>query len=284
MTPVSITDGNNDNGKDFAVSASHPAEATAERFLAARRSAQGIADYPGPIPATLEDAYIVQDAALARVTEGVAGWKVGRILGDIADRYGCDRLAGPILTSTVSTAGDKSQGLVFTEGFGAVEAEFLFRIGTPPPVGQTHFTVEEAADHVDLVHIGIEIASSPFEGINSQGPAVTVSDFGNNNGLLIGPEVPDWRSGTYAEQLVTTRIDGEVVGSGTAAAFASGAVGSVRFLLENLIARGIAIQPGWWISTGAISGVHPVRPGQRVEADFGPLGTLHCMIAAQEPR
>lgn len=284
MTPVSITDGHNEDGKDFAVSASSPAEATAERFLAARQSAQGLADYPGPIPATLDEAYVIQDAALARVTEPVAGWKVGRILGDLADRYGSDRLAGPIFASTVSTADDQSQGLIFANGFGAVEAEFLFRIGMTPAAGKTHFTLEEAADHVDAVHIGIEIASSPFAGINGHGPAVTISDFGNNNGLLIGPAVPDWRSGTYADQLVTTRIDGEPVGSGTAAAFALGAIGSVRFLLENLVARGIAIKPGWWISTGAVSGVHPVTPGQKVEADFGPLGILHCTIATQEPR
>lgn len=284
MTPVSITDRINEDGKDFAVSASSPAEATAERFLAARQSAQGLADYPGPIPATLDEAYVVQDAALARMTEAIAGWKVGRILGDLADRYGCDRLAGPIFASTVSSADEQSQGLVFAEGFGAVEAEFLFRIGTMPAAGKTHFTLEEAADHIDAVHIGIEIASSPFAGINGHGPAVTVSDFGNNNGLLIGPAVPDWRSGAYADQLVTTRIDGEAVGSGTAAAFALGAIGSVQFLLENLIARGIAIKAGWWISTGAVSGVHPVTPGQKVDADFGPLGVLHCAIAAQEPR
>ncbi|MFC3443262.1 2-keto-4-pentenoate hydratase [Sphingobium rhizovicinum] len=257
---------------------------TATAFLDARRTASGLADYPGTPPATLDQGYAIQDAALARVSDSVAGWKVGRILPPLSDQYGCDRLAGPIFTPFVEIVDDATSGLVFAEGFGAVEAEFLFRIGTPPPVDKLHFTLEEAAAHIDAVHIGIEIASSPFKGINAMGPAVTISDFGNNNGLLIGPAVPHWRDGAYALQPVATRIDGVAVGTGTASAFNDGAIGSVRFLLENLAARGIAAQSGWWISTGAVTGVHPAQPGQSVETDFGPLGTLTCRIATQEPR
>ncbi len=33
--------------------------------------------------------------------------------------------------------------------------------------------------------------------------------------------------------------------------------------------RGIALQPGQWISSGAVTGVHDARPGQTVEARFG---------------
>ncbi|MCI4591843.1 fumarylacetoacetate hydrolase family protein [Sphingobium sp. BYY-5] len=260
------------------------AEAIAERFLSARKAALGLADYPGTAPTTLTEAYAIQAAALARMEDRVAGWKVGRILPPLSDQYGSDRLAGPIFASTVVTIAPDARGFVFADGFGAIEAEFLFRIGKVPPAGQRAFTLEEAADHVDAVHIGVEIASSPFIGINTMGPAVTVSDFGNNNGLLIGPAIPDWRNGAYAEQQVTTRIDGAQIGAGAASAFSHGAIGSVRFLLENLVAREIAIQPGWWISTGAVTGVHAVRPGQEVEMDFGSLGTLHCRIDTQEPR
>lgn len=266
------------------MSASSPADAIAQHFLDARRSATGFADYPGTVPATLDDAYAIQAVALSHMRDPIAGWKVGRILPPVSERFGADRLAGPIFASTVFPADDDSRGLVFADGFGAVEAEFLFRIGTPPAPSQTHFTLEEAASYVDAVHIGIEIASSPFQGINQHGPAVTISDFGNNNGMLIGPAIHDWQSGAYADQRVVTRIDGEEVGVGTASAFANGAIGSVSFLLQNLIARGIAIEAGWWVSTGAVTGVHPCRPGQSVETDFGPYGTLHCTIEAQPPR
>jgi 2-keto-4-pentenoate hydratase len=266
------------------VNASNDAERIAAFFLDARRTTVGFTDYPGPVPTTLEEGYAIQAEALAHSNDPVAGWKVGRILPPLSDQFGCDRLAGPIFAPTVVAADADAVGLTFSQGFGAAEAEFLFRIGTPPPAGKKEFTLEEAASHIDAVHIGIEIASSPFQGINGMGPAVTISDFGNNNGLLVGPAVPDWHDGTYALQSVSTRIDEVEVGTGTASAFPDGAIGSVRFLLENLAKRGIIIQMGWWISTGAVTGVHPVRPGQTVETDFGPLGILSCRIAAQEPR
>jgi 2-keto-4-pentenoate hydratase len=285
MTPVSITH-RATHEKGRSMSANNGAGIIADRFLAARRDATGLTDYPGTPPETLENAYVIQAAALAQVGERIAGWKVGRILPPLDARYGSDRLAGPIFVSTVAhtNADTNTTGLVFAEGFGAVEAEYLFRIGRAPSPGQHQFTLEEAAAHIDAVHIGIEIASSPFQGINKLGPPVTISDFGNNNGLLVGPAITDWQSGAYADQRVVTRIDGVEIGSGTAAAFANGAIGSVSFLLENLIARGITIEPGWWISTGAVTGVHPVRPGQDVETDFGPFGTLTCRIEAQLPR
>lgn len=266
------------------MNANNGAGTIAGHFLAARRAATGLIDYPGPQPETLDAAYLIQAEAMAQVTEPVAGWKVGRILAPLDARYGCDRLAGPIFAPTVALVDGVATGFVFADGFGAVEAEFLFRIGNAPSPDQHQFTLEEAAAHVDAVHIGIEIASSPFQGINGHGPAVTVSDFGNNNGLLIGPAIADWRDGSYAGQKVITRIDGIEIGAGTAAAFNQGAIGSVRFLLENLAQRGIAVEAGWWISTGAVTGVHPVRPGQQVETDFGPLGTLHCRIEAQPAR
>ncbi|WP_298401051.1 2-keto-4-pentenoate hydratase [Sphingobium sp.] len=266
------------------MSASNDVVMTATAFVDARRTASGLDDYPGTPPATLDQGYAIQAAALTRVSDAVAGWKVGRILPPLSDQYGCDRLSGPIFASTVAVVDDDATGLVFANGFGAVEAEYLFRIGAPPLPDKMQFTLEEAAAHIDAVHIGIEIASSPFKGINSLGPAVTISDFGNNNGLLVGPAVPNWGDGSYAHQPVRTLIDGAEVGTGTAAAFNNGAIGSVRFLLENLAARGITVQAGWWISTGAVTGVHPARPGQAVETDFGPLGTLSCRIAEQEPR
>src|SRR3546814_5616235 len=88
---------------------------------------------------------------------------------------------------------------VFADGFAAAEAEFLLRVGTPPPADQKRFTTEEATAHIDMVHLGIEIASSPLPTINDLGPTVTISDFGNNNGLVIGPAIADWRGADIAD-------------------------------------------------------------------------------------
>ena len=251
----------------------------AGRFLAARRSAEGLADYPGALPETLEAAYAVQDAAIDGWDETVIGWKVGRILPPLSERYGADRLVGPIFTSAPATADGTGPAMpVFARGFAAGEAEFLLRIGATPPPGQTRFTLDETAGLIDAVFVGIEIASSPLEPINRIGPAAVISDFGNNNGLVVGAEIPDWRNSGFEQWPVETFIDGVSVGTGRAANFPDGAIGAARFLFELMAERGIALRPGQWISSGAVSGVHDARPGQTVEARFGQDYTVRCTL------
>jgi 2-keto-4-pentenoate hydratase len=167
---------------------------------------------------------------------------------------------------------------VFEQGFAAGEAEFLLRIGRAPDPSRTSFTLDEVRDHIDAVHVGIEIASSPLRTINELGPIAVISDFGNNNGLVIGPEIPVWRSSQFEDWMVTTRIDGQIVGTGKASSFPDGAIGAAKFLLELMAVRGIALDAGQWISSGAVTGVHDARPGQRVEADFGGRYSVACQM------
>lgn len=256
--------------------------AIASRFVAARRRAEGFADYPGAAPGSLAEGYAIQDIALDLMDEPIGGWKVGRVPAPLVETYGADRLAGPTFAATIKGLEADATGLIFAQGFGAAEAEFLLRVAHTPDPDKMRYTLEEAAALIDAVHIGFEIASSPFVGINGLGPAVTVSDFGNNNGLLIGPAVPSWQSLDFARQAVAVRVDGQEVGSGKAASFPDGPIGSVRFLLENLAERGIPLAAGAWISSGAVTGVHEVRVGQHVVADFGSLGLLECHIMSQE--
>jgi 2-keto-4-pentenoate hydratase len=258
----------------------------AHRFVRARRAAVALPDYPGAMPADLDTGYAIQDHAILGYAEPVAGWKVGKVPPEHVDRFGAVRLAGPIFTSHVRSGHVRSGDAasldmpVFAGGFGAAEAEFLLRLGADAPIGKTVWSRDEAADIVASVHVGIEIASSPFPGINEHGPAVTVSDFGNNNGLIVGPEIPDWRDSGFERWPVETAIDGVVVGRATAAEMLDGAVGAVRFLLELLARRGIAAPAGLWVSTGAVTGVHPVRIGQHVVARFGSDDRMECTIRA----
>ena len=284
MTPVSDTLREKPETKGHGVdSIRNDAAAIADRFLTARRAAAGLPDYPGEFPATLEEAYAIQDRAIAAWGQPVIGWKVGRVLPPLSEEFGTDRLAGPIFVSEVAENGADPDMPVFAEGFAAGEAEFLLRIGRTPPAGKRSYTLEEAADLIDAVHVGIEIASSPLGAINALGPIAVVSDFGNNNGLVIGREIPDWRSSGFEDWPVATRIDGVEIGTGRASSFPSGAIGSARFLFELMAARGIELQPGQWISSGAVTGVHDARPGQPVEAVFAEGYVVSCVLTPAQP-
>lgn len=251
----------------------------ARSFVAARAARTAFADYPGEPPVDLAAAYAVQDAAIALSDCAIGGWKVGRVNPPVE---GIDRLAGPIFADQIVTADSGAPvGMpVFEHGFAAAEAEFLMRLRASPDPDQRNFTIDDARALVDSVCVGIEVASSPYAGINDDGPAVTISDFGNNNGLVVGPAIADWNAVDLCAWPVTLSINGATIGSATAATMLDGPFGAVRFLLENLAGRGIALMAGQWISTGAVTGVHRVAVGDRIEARFDDRMTVECAITA----
>ena len=251
----------------------------ARTFVEARRTGSAVPEFPGDVPVTLDEGYAVQDAALLLAEGIVTGWKVGRINPPLD---GIDRLTGPIFADQVVTAGAAPVAMpVFAEGFAAAEAEFLLRIGTAPDPAKTLYSMDEARAMIDAVHVGIEIASSPFPGINVLGPTVTVSDFGNNNGLVVGADAEGWQDGDINGWPVELWINDALIGSATSATMLDGPFGAVRYLLEHMAARGIALSPGQWVSTGAVTGVHPVAIGDRVEARFDGRFAVHCTIKAR---
>lgn len=246
-------------------------------FVAARRSGAAISRFPGRRPEDLASAYAVQDCAISLWEREVGGWKVGRINPPSDTLLGADRLVGPAFRDAIFMAADAPRRVTtFHGGFAAAEAEFMLRLS--PQDGPAPATCEEAMAWVDEVRIGIEIASSPYARINADGPCVTIADHGNNAGLVLGPVVPRAQWDRLDEVEVTLAIDGQEAGRATTATMLDGPFGAARFLIANLAARGIALKPGWWVSSGAITGVHEVSPGSCVTAGFNGIGSVEALI------
>lgn len=286
MTPVSYSRGaKTDTAKIMGMSLTDQAQSVAASFVRARREARVLPSFPGTQPADLAQAYRIQDAAIALDGRPVIGWKVGRINPPLDSTLGTNRLSGPIFADTVvAPASSEVPAMpVFVGGFAAAEAEILLHVargwdGTIPQGDAATGAI------IDEIRLGIEIASSPYPGINADGPAVTASDFGNNAGLVLGPVLDGWEQIDLCAITVRTVIDGEVAGEATAATMLDGPFGAVRFLLANLTQRGFDLSNGLWVSSGAITGVHPVTPGQLVTARFGSHGEVRCAIAPAQSR
>jgi 2-keto-4-pentenoate hydratase len=261
----------------------------ARRLVRARLQATALPDYPGALPPSLDAGYTSQDAAIAMWPARVAGWKVGKIPDAWLARMGEERLVGPIFEDAVQQAlsGEAAGFAVIADGFAAVEAEFVFRLGADAPMGKTAWTDDEALALVDALLVGAELAGSPLPRINDLGPAVVVSDFGNNAGLILGPPVPEWRRmlGTLEQDLrCETAIDGEVVGSGRASDIAGGLVAALRFALARCARRGMPLRAGQLVSTGAATGIHDIRAGQQARVSFDGIGEIAIVAVLAMPR
>src|SRR5262249_39335122 len=117
MTPVSYEGRPGDSGGQVKL-ASGDAAVIPDPFLSARRTAAGLSDYPGDMPSSLDEAYAIQDAAIAAWKKPIIGWKVGRVPPALVEKFGEERLAGPIFASRRATTGGAQIVMpVFEQGF-----------------------------------------------------------------------------------------------------------------------------------------------------------------------
>ena len=261
------------------ISALNPKE-VALAFVIARANDTELKTFPNDLlPPDLASAYQCQNQAIAAWPDTVGGWKVGQIPMGLREKVKCDRLAGPIFSSTIAH-GDGLTVPICRNGFAAVEAEYVALINEDSPAGKIHWTLEEAQAAVGSLHIGIEIASCPLKTVNDLGPTAVIAAFGNNFGLVVGPEIEGWADRAMESLKSSGFIDGKKVGEGGAFNLTGGILRSVQFALEQAAQNGHPMQAGSYIATGQTNGIHDITSGQKAHFSFGDDGELCCYIEA----
>ncbi|WP_143131333.1 2-keto-4-pentenoate hydratase [Noviherbaspirillum humi] len=255
-------------------------EQISESFRQARRDARLLAAFPGTtVPASLEAAYAIQEMGIKAWPDQVGGWKVALIQPAMRDRFPAERYAGPVFAGAIWQTDGQPVGLpVIDGGYAAIEAEFALRVGTDIPAGTRFDGPEQLLPYINAVHGAIELAASPLASLSALGPGATISDFGNNSGLVIGPRLDETLFGDPEQATSSATINGELVGSGNAAKVPGGPLGALLFLVKHLNQRGRHLKAGCWISTGASTGIHPVRIGDRVQVAFGEAGCIEAVV------
>jgi 2-keto-4-pentenoate hydratase len=233
----------------------------ARQLVQARLGARALPTYPGPLPQGLDQGYVRQDIAISLWPAPIAGWKVGKIGDDWAARLGEDRLVGPIFADNLQEAGASAARFPVIAG-GVADA----------PPGKTDWSEDEAAALVAELRVGVELAGSPLPDINRLGPAVVVSDFGNNAGLVLGPRIADWRRHGDHSLHCETFIGGQSVGTGRASSIVGGTLAALRFALARCARRGLPLRAGQLVSTGAATGIHDILAGDVARVAFAGAG------------
>ena len=254
----------------------------AERFVAARTQCRALKEFPGELPLALNEAYACQNQAIELWPDKIGGWKVGLIGEPYRSRFRVQRLTGPVFELAIlhNRKGVTGSIPIFADGFAAVEAEFVFKIGNDAPVDKQVWSHEEAAQLVASMHAGVEIASSPLSIINDLGPASIISDFGNNNGLIVGAEILNWQNRPGVSLTCQTLIDQQLVGKGNATSIPGGPLASLAFALEMGAKRGHPLKRGQYVCTGAATGVHKILIHQRAVIRFDDIDEFLCVAVA----
>jgi 2-keto-4-pentenoate hydratase len=256
-----------------------------QTFHAARKAARPLPGYPGDVvPPTLAAGHAIQAASIAAWPDQVVGWKVAAIQPQWRTAYPAERLGGPVFAQSLKMAGAGVVDVhIIDGGYAAAEAEFALRLGAGFPENTTFASVEELQPHVAAVHAAIELAGSPLPTLSSLGPGAVLSDFGNNTGLVIGPELPGFFGRDAAAWLSETDLNGKLAGSGGADRIPGGPLAALLFLANDLVARGLTLHPGDWVSTGASTGIHVLAIGDTVAARFDGKPAIALRVCAAQP-
>jgi 2-keto-4-pentenoate hydratase len=239
----------------------------------------------GLAPETRTDAYAIQ-ACLERYSAQLrVGWKIAGTNVAGQRHIGVDApLAGRLLAERLHRDGAR----LSLEGnrMRVAEPEFAFRLGRELPPRRELWTVTEVMAAVSDLHLAIELPDSRFADFSRAGGPALIADNACACDLVVGPPV----SAPWAEtDLAAHPVRASVVQMGVGERYECEGSGvnvlgdprlALTWLVNEVSSLGIAIAPGELVTTGVCTMPLEIRPGDRVQADFGKLGSVRVELAS----
>jgi len=261
--------------------------AISDALVAARQNCKRVDKFPGKLPATLEEAYAVQMMSIEKWPSPVVGFKVGGVPQSFRKQYPSPWQVGPMFKDQMYhvKSGESLYVTVYEGGFAAYEAEFVFAVTGLDRLTAPVETIAEAKSYVSKVYLGAEIASSPNPEVNNLGPGSIISDFGNNAGVVVGPEAPLSLIDDISAMQVTLHIDGKEIGRKNPTDGEGGPLGALRHILNHFVEHKDALDlpETVLISSGAITGVHRSYAGTSSKIKFGDLAEYELVMVPRRP-
>ncbi|MEM6275586.1 MAG: 2-oxo-hepta-3-ene-1,7-dioic acid hydratase [Pseudomonadota bacterium] len=227
----------------------------------------------------MDDAYAIQSKLLdGKLAQGrhVVGWKIGLTSKAMQDALGIDIPDSGILFDDM----DFASGTTVPAGRfiqPRVEAEIAFVMKAPLLGDATREDVLNATDYVcpALEILDTRILRKDADG-HSRSVFDTISDNAANGGFVLGaPGTADDLRWVGA----ILKRNGEVEETGLGAGVLNDPVESVVWLARRMEHYGQRIEAGHVVLSGSF--IRPVEcpPGTRIEADYGPFGSVSIAFA-----
>jgi 2-keto-4-pentenoate hydratase len=225
-------------------------------------------------PSSSQEAYAIQHAIAALCGQPVRGFKVGSTSLAAQQLLGTDEPGSGLLLASYVYESPARIALAPAHT-PAVEGEFAFRLGRDLPPRASPYAIDETADAVAAVAGAIEVVGSRFSGgLAGKGRLLVTADCGANIAFVSGPWRHDVRSLELKTHPVAITINGAVRGTGTGDRALGDPLNVLVWLANQQSITGRGLKAGEIISTGTCTGLDPVRPGDRVQADFADLGLV----------
>ena len=219
-------------------------------------------------------AYEVQErlvALIGGVGARTAGLKIGLTTPRMQQMCGVEEpVVGAIIEGRVSDSPGRATAGDFVRL--GIECEIAMRLSRRFPDGE--ITPACALDYVDGVCAAFELIDDSGADYSRLSAVTVVADNAWNAGLVVGPLRAPGGLPTLAGLKGVLRRNGEVVDTGDSSDVLGSPVNALAWLGGHLLSRGRTLEPGQWVSTGAIVPSRFVAAGEtyRFEIDgFAPV-------------
>ena len=229
-------------------------------------------------PRTREEGYAVQATLERRTAAPLAGWKIAATSVAGQRHINVDGpLAGRLLRERVF---DSGVSLPFGSNHMRVaEAEFAFRMARTLEPRVEPYDVSEVLLAVGTLHPAIEVPDSRYDDFTIVGAPQLIADNACAHYFVLGPATDaSWRDIDLVEHRVTGAIADGPRHEGKGANVLGDPRVALAWLASELSGLGIALQAGQVVTTGTCIVPLPIAPGDRVEMNFGVLGTVSCEL------
>ena len=244
--------------------------AAAKMLTDARRSGGLIDRLPQPSrPQNAAEAYAIQLEIVARMGDGVAGWKVAQ-----SPEY--ELLIGVLVRSRIFADGAaiSSAGMAMI----GVEAEIAFRFDEAlPPRERAYERAEIVA--ATTAFPAIEIVDSRFKDYQGTPVIERAADFMSNGAFVSGAARDDWRAFDLATLEACIAIDGVDIAR-QIGGHPSGDPLLPAIALCNRLRLSSGIVAGQVVTTGSFTGLQFAKSNSVVSASFTGFGGAHCRFLA----
>lgn len=233
---------------------------------------------PALQPATRVDAYDIQRRLEARSFAPLAGWKIGATGPGGQQLLNIDApLAGRLLAERVHRSGARIA--LGNSLMRVIEVEVAFRMRRSLPPRTTPYTRDEVLDAVGSLHPALEIPDSRYDGFRTVGANQLIADNSCADQFVLGaPYAGGWRSLDLATLATACRIDGDQQRDGSGAQVLGDPAAALTWLANELSQHGLTLGEGQIVASGSTIVPMPIRAGQRIVGDLGPLGLVEVTL------
>jgi 2-oxo-hept-3-ene-1,7-dioate hydratase len=232
---------------------------------------------------TVEDAYAIQNAwTEIKLAEGRR--PIGRKIGLTS------RAMQQSLGITEPDYGILYDDMVFADGGDVpiarfiaprIEVEVAFVLGER--LEGPHCTLQDALRATEYVTPALEILDARVEMTDAESGHTrtivdTIADNAADAGVITGGR--PMRTHDVDLRWISALLyrNGTIEESGVAAAVLNHPANGVAWLANRLSAHGVALEAGELILAGSFTRAIPLRDGDTIHADYGPLGSITCRV------